>query len=88
MNIIIPIGGIGERFKKQGYTSPKPLIKIFEKFMIEYVLDNININVNDKIFIIYRDELNNYNFVNIINNQYKNINLIELNKNTNGVYLS
>ena len=84
MNIIIPIGGIGERFKKQGYTSQKPLIKIFEKFMIEYVLDNINININDKIFIIYRAELNNYNFVNIINNKYKNINLIELNKNTNG----
>jgi NDP-sugar pyrophosphorylase family protein len=28
MNIIIPIGGIGERFKKESYNQPKPLIKI------------------------------------------------------------
>ena len=31
MNIIIPLGGKGERFKINGFTSPKPLIKIFDK---------------------------------------------------------
>ena len=41
MNIIIPIGGKGERFTKCGYSLPKPLIKIFDKEMIFYVLDNL-----------------------------------------------
>ena len=40
MNIIIPLGGKGERFAKNGYAQPKPLIQIFEKCMIQYVLDN------------------------------------------------
>ena len=30
MNIIIPIGGIGQRFKEEGYDMPKPLINVFK----------------------------------------------------------
>ena len=66
MNIIIPIGGKGERFSKAGYSLPKPLIQIFEKYMINYCLDNINICDTDKIFIIYNYILENYDFINII----------------------
>ncbi len=29
MNIIIPLGGKGERFKNCGYDEPKPLINIY-----------------------------------------------------------
>ena len=45
MNIIIPLGGKGERFLKNGYTQPKPLIPILEKCMIDHVLDNISYNL-------------------------------------------
>lgn len=31
MNIIIPLGGKGERFINSGYKDPKPLIKILNK---------------------------------------------------------
>ena len=31
MNIIIPLGGKGERFFKEGYNFPKPLIQIYDK---------------------------------------------------------
>lgn len=79
MNIIIPLGGKGERFSKNGYTDPKPLIKIFNKCMIEYVLDNISLDINDKVFIIYNNNLENYNFSNIINEKYSNIKLIQIN---------
>ena len=41
MNIIIPVGGKGERFKNAGYIKSKPLIEIFEKPMIFYILDNL-----------------------------------------------
>ena len=33
MNIIIPLGGKGERFKINSYTQPKPLIPILGKCM-------------------------------------------------------
>jgi len=51
MNIIIPLGGKGERFAKNGYTKPKPLISILDKCMIDHVLDNLNVHEDDKIFI-------------------------------------
>ena len=38
INILIPIGGIGERFKNEGYNSPKPLINVLGKLMIQYVI--------------------------------------------------
>ena len=83
MNIIIPLGGKGERFKNNGYILPKPLIKIFDKEMIFYVLDNLKISNDDKIFIIYYN-LENFNFENIINNKYPFINFIKLDKQTKG----
>jgi molybdopterin-guanine dinucleotide biosynthesis protein A len=47
MNIIIPLGGKGERFKSVGYNESKPLIKMFGKPMILYVLDNLKISNED-----------------------------------------
>lgn len=39
MQIIIPMAGSGERFRKAGYDMPKPLIEINGKPMIEYVVN-------------------------------------------------
>jgi HAD superfamily hydrolase (TIGR01509 family) len=79
MNIIIPLGGKGERFSKNGYKDPKPLIPIFEKCMIEYVIDNLYIDDSDKVFIIYNKHLNNYDFSKYINRKYTFIHVIEIN---------
>lgn len=79
MNIIIPIGGKGERFKNEGYTQPKPLITIFNKPMIFYVLDNLKITKDDIIFIIY------YNLdISSIKLKYPNINFIEIDRQSDG----
>ena len=83
MNIIIPLGGIGQRFKNEDYTQPKSLIKIFGKPMIFWVLDNLNINKDDNVIIIYNKELEKYNFEQIINEKY-NIKCIKLEKQTGG----
>jgi HAD superfamily hydrolase (TIGR01509 family) len=79
MNIIIPLGGKGERFSKNGYKEPKPLIPIFDKCMIEYVIDNLVLIENDKVFIIYNKNLENFNFSKYINSKYSFIHLIEIN---------
>ena len=84
MNIIIPLGGKGERFYKEGFTIPKPLIKVLNKEMIFYLLDNLNISKKDQVFIVYHIELDNFNFSNIIKYKYPNIFLIPINYQTSG----
>ena len=84
MNIIIPLGGKGERFFKEGYHVPKPLIQIYDKEMIFYVLDNLNISSDDKIFIVYKQDLDTFSFSNIIKEQYPAIYLIPITYQTSG----
>jgi NDP-sugar pyrophosphorylase family protein len=84
MNIIIPLGGKGERFKKEGYLLPKPLIKVLDKEILFHVIDNLNINDNDNVFIIYNKELDEYNFSDILTSKYPNIKLIKLEHDTKG----
>ena len=84
MNIIIPLGGKGERFAKEGYSQPKPLINILNKEMIFYVLDNLELCQNDKIFIIYFSDLDKYNFTNILGKKYKEIIFIPISYQTAG----
>jgi dTDP-glucose pyrophosphorylase len=84
MNIIIPLGGKGERFRKEGYTDPKPLIKVLGKEILFHVIDNLNVCKNDKIFIIYNIELDNDNFSEIITTKYPEIKLIKLMRDTKG----
>jgi NDP-sugar pyrophosphorylase family protein len=73
MNIIVPLGGKGERFAKNGYTQPKPLIPIFDKCMIQYVFDNLTIHPTDRIFIIYNQSLDDHHFADFISEKYPNI---------------
>jgi HAD superfamily hydrolase (TIGR01509 family) len=73
MNIIVPLGGKGERFSKNGYTQPKPLIPIFDKCMIQYVFDNLVIHPTDNIFIIYNQSLDDHRFADFISEKYPNI---------------
>jgi dTDP-glucose pyrophosphorylase len=84
MNIIIPLGGKGERFQKEGYIDPKPLIKVLYKEILFYVIDNLNLKDEDNIFIIYNKYLDKYNFSNIIKIKYPNIHLIKLENDTKG----
>jgi NDP-sugar pyrophosphorylase family protein len=39
LQVIIPMSGIGKRFIDAGYTEPKPLIKVDDKYIIEHVVN-------------------------------------------------
>lgn len=86
MNIIIPLGGLGERFKTENYNRPKPLINVLGKSMIEHIIDNLVFDKNDNILLVYNEFLENYNFSSIIKNKYNknNIYFIKLIKQTDG----
>jgi capsule biosynthesis phosphatase len=86
MIIIIPLGGIGQRFKEVGYDLPKPLIKAQGKEIIFWLLESLKIkNFNKiKIYIVYNNNLTNYDFEKRISTKFPYINFYRLNKNTNG----
>ncbi|MFT5644015.1 MAG: NDP-sugar pyrophosphorylase family protein [Janthinobacterium sp.] len=56
MQIIIPMSGYGERFRRAGYATPKPLIEIDGKPIIAHVLALFP-GEHDVIFICNRDHL-------------------------------
>jgi dTDP-glucose pyrophosphorylase len=41
INIVVPMAGRGSRFTNAGYTTPKPLIPVGGKPMIQWVIENI-----------------------------------------------
>jgi NDP-sugar pyrophosphorylase family protein len=67
LQIIIPMSGFGERFRRAGYTVPKPLIQIDNKPIIGHVIDMFP-GESDFIFICNQDHLDNpdYRMENII----------------------
>jgi len=78
MNIIIPLGGIGKRFHDNGYTRPKPLIKVHGKEIIFWLLDNLKFKSTDKLYIPYNEFLDAYNFHEIILDRFPNAKLLSL----------
>lgn len=86
MNIIIPIGGVGQRFKDEGYLMPKPLIRVLGKPMIYMVIDSLKTTQEDVIYIIYNNHLKEYNFEDLIRFYFpkKNIQFISLSTPTKG----
>lgn len=86
MNVIIPIGGVGQRFKDEGYLYPKPLINVLGKPMIYRVIENLNLSQDDTLYITYNNQLKEYNFEDLINFWFpeKNIKFVSLNHLTRG----
>lgn len=59
MNVLIPMAGAGSRFSRAGYIKPKPLIEIEGKPMIQWVVENIEIE-GKYIFILQKEHLKRY----------------------------
>jgi len=54
INILIPMAGLGSRFRQAGYLKPKPFIDVLGVPMISRVLDNLNVNNCRFILIIQK----------------------------------
>ena len=62
INVIIPMAGEGRRFKEAGFKKPKPLIKVFNKTLIEIAVETLDIKEilknfsygNDSFKIVHR----------------------------------
>ena len=57
MQIIISMAGLGNRFKERGFKTPKHLIKINNKTLIEHSIETLDIS--GKFFFILRNNIDN-----------------------------
>lgn len=61
MQLIVPMSGIGQRFKEAGYKKPKPLIKVEEKTIINHVYEMFP-QVSSIFFICNKNHLMDRSF--------------------------
>ena len=76
--IVIPMAGKGKRFKDNGMTKPKFMIKVKNKSLFEWSLDSLPLDISKKIiFICLEEHETNFNvseFIkNIMKEKYPNV---------------
>jgi dTDP-glucose pyrophosphorylase len=55
------MAGAGSRFAEKGYINPKPLIDVFDKKMIDWVISNFNSEfVDEFVFIVRKEHVEDY----------------------------
>jgi capsule biosynthesis phosphatase len=74
INLMIPMNGLGNRFRDEGYFSPKPLINILGKPMIFWLLDNLNLSQVNQVIIPYTTILDSFDLQTQLRERYKNVN--------------
>ncbi|MCY7332688.1 MAG: HAD-IA family hydrolase [Pseudanabaena sp. CAN_BIN31] len=60
IKIVIPMAGEGSRFARAGYIDPKPMIRVFGKPMIQWVVENMNLVNSHFIFLCRKQHLDSY----------------------------
>ena len=83
LNVLIPMAGIGSRFKSQGYSFPKPLIDVMGRPMIEVVVRSLNISAN-YIFIVLKEHYEKYNLKYLLRLIAPNCKIIQVHGITDG----
>ncbi|CAD7946711.1 unnamed protein product [Amoebophrya sp. A120] len=86
--VIIPLGGLGTRFKKQGFPQPKGLVPVEDKPILFWLLDGIHLPNEDWILCIpYNTEYKEWDFENRVKTAYpnkQNIHMFPLETQTRG----
>jgi len=83
INIVIPMAGLGNRFKIKGYNEIKPMIRIGDKRMIELVIKSIGID-GKFIFIVNNHEGQSNTLIKLLNEIVNNPKIIEIDYLTEG----
>ena len=83
MNIVVPMAGEGKRFVEQGFTDPKPLLRINNKSMIQLSIESLNLDGN-YTFIVRSEHNKRYGLSSYLKSLVGQCNIIEVNKTTEG----
>ena len=83
LNVLIPMAGLGSRFRDAGYTFPKPLIEIKNKPMIQVVVENLNLDAN-YIYVVQKAHREKYNLDTLLNLITPGCKIVEAKELTDG----
>lgn len=84
VNVVIPMAGRGKRFLDSGYKTPKPLLTINGKTMIEYVIDCMRFPNAHFIFIIRKDHIDEYKIDEVLKKIEPTADIVIIDKITEG----
>jgi dTDP-glucose pyrophosphorylase len=77
------MAGLGSRFVEKGYSLPKPLIKIFNKPMIQLVIDSLDIDGN-YIFVVQKEHRVKYHLDDVLDEMAPGCSIVEIDGLTDG----
>ena len=83
LNVLIPMAGLGSRFKDAGYVFPKPLVEVNGKPMIQAVVESLGINAK-YTYIVQKGHYEKYNLSYLLNLITPNCNIVQVDGITEG----
>lgn len=83
MNVVIPMAGAGKRFLDNGISTPKPLVDVFGKSMIQRVVESIDIECNF-IFIVRKEHYDEFDLNSVLNKIAPSCKIVIANELTEG----
>jgi len=84
VTVMVPLGGVGSRFQKEGYSSPKPFVSVLGKPMILWVLESLDLEPTDCLVIVYDPGFIPVKYWEPVASQFPNLRLVELPGPTRG----
>jgi dTDP-glucose pyrophosphorylase len=87
--LLVPMAGKGQRFIDDGFDTPKQLIKVGNRLMIDWSFDSIHWKDCKLIFIVRQEQIDNNNLESILKDRFgHDIIIIPVNYNTEGTVSS
>lgn len=83
LNVLIPMAGLGSRFKDAGYVFPKPLVEVDGKPMIQAVVESIGVNAR-YTYIVQKEHYEKYNLSYLLNLITPDCNIVQVDGITEG----
>ncbi len=90
INLIMPMGGAGTRFARNGYECPKPLLKINERHFFEYAADSVRkyCDIETITFVVLKDHVERFNIDSTIEEYAPEARIVILDHVLNGAVLT
>ena len=72
-NLLIPMAGLGSRFKKEGYEVPKQFIYVKDKQLIDLSVECIDTSECNLIFVVRDEQIYNYSADKVLKNKFETL---------------
>ena len=90
VHLIMPMGGAGSRFFKNGFVMPKPLIEIKDKPFFYWATRSISkyVNLKDITFVVLQEHIDNFKIDDEIRKYFSNARIVVIPTLLNGAVLT